>query len=281
MSFGTILKNTVAVGALFGGKKPVLDILLESGVVPVKGSIVYCDLWIFEHSGVYVGDDTIIHRDGRGYLAAVQAREFRDRLDRMNTALCVYVSCREGRAVGRAQTAEKALNSLNDPSCQGYDLVTNNCHQFCQFCLTGAEPDVGNCSFGSLKDTLEKTYKMDGWRPWEGIPSIFSAFRKIFTGHDADRKKYEAVKKMYEESIEQIRKNREYFGRAAEAFFERRQKIFDDGFAMMERALDFSDLDLFTQALNGLVTELGSKLQFSSYADFNYFMKNDQDKLKF
>jgi hypothetical protein len=159
----------------------------------VKGSIVCCDLgdpltktallaaevleWTatrqssgcfsLDHSGVYVGDDEIVHRDGGGYLALVSPKEFIERLDGWNAAISIYVSCRGENPVGSDTAAERALEALHDPQHYGYNLLTKNCHQFCQYCLTGEEKGFADCTFTSLQNALVGMYGLSEWRVWD------------------------------------------------------------------------------------------------------------------
>ena len=55
------------------------DVLTNKQVCPVEGSIVSCLLGPVDHSGVYVGNNSIIHRDGGGFIAEVSPREFIER----------------------------------------------------------------------------------------------------------------------------------------------------------------------------------------------------------
>ena len=49
-----------------------IDYIFRDQVRPKKGSIVYCDLAFFvEHSGVYIGNNKIVHLDGSGYVEVV------------------------------------------------------------------------------------------------------------------------------------------------------------------------------------------------------------------
>ena len=57
----------------------IIDIFTNKQVYPVEGSIVSCLLGPVDHSGVYVGNNSIIHRDGSGFIAEVSPREFIER----------------------------------------------------------------------------------------------------------------------------------------------------------------------------------------------------------
>lgn len=73
-----------------------------------EGCIVYCDMYKFEHSGVYVGDNTIVHLDGNGEILAVSPEEFLDRLGGFNNAITIYTCCVGKKPVGAKDTAKYA-----------------------------------------------------------------------------------------------------------------------------------------------------------------------------
>jgi len=152
------------------GRSRPLFIAAGASVFPVKGSVVCCDLGlgidVVDHSGVYVGDGKIAHRDGNGYLAIVSPEIFIKRLGGLNCAGSIYVSCRGEYAVGSEETARKALEAISDNRHGGYSLLKKNCHHFCQFCLTGEIAQGPFLPFTSLESILSKTYGFDNWREW-------------------------------------------------------------------------------------------------------------------
>ena len=149
----------------------IIDNVFRDKVHPVKGSIVCCDLGFLnigvEHSGVYVGDGKIVHRDGGGYLDIVPPKTFLERFDGINGAISVYVSCCGTEAVGSKEVAKRARRALKNPNFEGYNLLTNNCHLFCQYCLTNDDPGLLDFTFASLEKTLEEEYGFDNWRVWD------------------------------------------------------------------------------------------------------------------
>lgn len=140
-------------------------------VKPVLGSIVCCDLaGVVEHSGVYVGEGVIVHRDGDGYLAKVGMQEFLGRLGGYNPAVTVFVSCHDSDPIGDRVIANRAVAALSDPdmSC-GYNLLTKNCHQFCEYCVSGfLDNGIVDFTFSNLEDVLKRELGMNSWRVWDG-----------------------------------------------------------------------------------------------------------------
>ena len=147
-----------------------VQMFVKDHVTPVRGSIVCCDLaGAFEHSGVYVGNGKIIHRDGDGYLASVDPGTFLKRLSGFNPAVTIFVSCRGNSPVGGEEIACRAERALRDKTFSGYDLLSKNCHHFCQYCLTGMK-DNGTLdfTFSHLEETARSVLDMNAWRVMDG-----------------------------------------------------------------------------------------------------------------
>ena len=68
-----------------------IDAFFIHDVKPKIGSIVYCNLAIVaEHTGIYVGDGKIVHRNGSGLVEMVSDDEFCDRLHGANPSFTVF-----------------------------------------------------------------------------------------------------------------------------------------------------------------------------------------------
>ena len=131
---------------------------------PAVGSMVYCDLLTAEHSGIYVGKGKIVHLDGDGYIEIISPEHFLERLDGLNTAISVYVSCCGTEAVGNMQAAQRARDRIGKKL--EYNVIFNNCHQFTAGCMTG-HFDNGVMLFSSLKSIAERELCADTWRVWD------------------------------------------------------------------------------------------------------------------
>jgi len=130
---------------------------------PIRGSIVYCDL-VFgyaEHSGVYIGQDRIVHRNGKGMIEIVSSREFISN----TSAITIYVSCDQyGNAVGCEDTALTAEAEVG--SYGRYQLLGDNCHQFCSYCLTGDSFNQASLLM-LLKIEASNLIGASEWRAWD------------------------------------------------------------------------------------------------------------------
>ncbi|PGH58236.1 hypothetical protein CRT60_09910 [Azospirillum palustre] len=148
-----------------------VDNVFRKTVYPKIGSIVYCDLALgfCEHSGVYVGNNEIVHLDGSGYVEIVSPEKFLNRLGGLNTAISIYVSCTETVSVGDVQTATRARAMIGKK--RAYNVLLDNCHQFSSGCLTGNFNNTDNFLW-MLKDRTRNTLGANSWRVWNR-PQIF------------------------------------------------------------------------------------------------------------
>lgn len=141
------------------------NVFMDKVCSPKIGSVVYCDLvaGCAEHSGIYVGSNSIIHLNGDGEVELVSSKQFISRLGGFNTAVSIYVSCQGTEAVGSDVVARRARSKIN--SKREYGFILDNCHQFSAGCLTG---DFDNsCNFmWMLKREAEKNLGSDTWRVW-------------------------------------------------------------------------------------------------------------------
>ena len=157
MIFNYLIKNTL---------ESLVDNVLRDKVYPVKGSVVYCDLGfgLAEHSGIYVGNNRIVHLDGSGLIECVSPREFISRLNGLNSAISIYVSCVGSSAVGAGDVAKRAVGMIGES--RAYNVVLDNCHQFSSGCMTGDFDNSDNFLW-MLKRTSQERIGSDTWRVWE------------------------------------------------------------------------------------------------------------------
>lgn len=134
---------------------------------PVMGSVLYCDIvfGLAAHSGIYIGENTIIHLDGDGTVTTATPSEFLDRLDGLNTAMSIYVSCNNTTPVGCEEVALRSIEALGDK--RDYNILFDNCHQFTAGCLSGDFDDNAANFLWILKMEAEKHINADSWRVWD------------------------------------------------------------------------------------------------------------------
>ena len=179
--------------------KPVLesfiDNVLREQVEPKIGSILFCDLFFntVEHSGIYIGDNRIVHLDGEGIIEVVSPEKFLARLDGLNTAMSIYVACKGLEPVYREEIAQRA--ELQIGKRRNYSLLNDNCHQFTAGCITGDFENNFNL-FTSLKALLKKELQMDNFRVWDrnqsyNIEKVKFSSRKVIKSKNESKKDFD------------------------------------------------------------------------------------------
>ena len=133
---------------------------------PEIGSIVYCDLMAgyADHSGIYIGNNKIVHLDGSGYVECVTPKQFMARLGGFGTAISIYVSCDDEDAVGSSLVAKRAKEQIG--KYRNYNFLLDNCHQFVSGCLHGDFENHHNFLW-MLKDEAKLYLGINTWRVWD------------------------------------------------------------------------------------------------------------------
>lgn len=145
----------------FKALKYFVDSTFRDKVVPVPGSVLYCDLWVaVEHSGIYVGEGQISNIVVDGFAESSVCLNGPKRFTSKSTlGRKIYVSCNRYGAVGHEAVAERAHLHVGERSF--YGLVFKNCHQFSTRCVN-AHPDVADFS---LSDQFKKIIPSETWEP--------------------------------------------------------------------------------------------------------------------
>jgi hypothetical protein len=157
----TLITGMVLAAAGKSLAESIIDNTVLKKVTPVPGSVVYCDLALcLEHSGIYLGHGKIAHLDGSGAIESVSPEQFLGRLGGANPARTIYISCHNDLPVGSRQAAQRAHAMVGMQ--KGYDLVSDNCHQFVSGCLTG---DFKNADkfFWMVRNTARKAIGATKW----------------------------------------------------------------------------------------------------------------------
>ncbi|MCS7460829.1 lecithin retinol acyltransferase family protein [Paenibacillus doosanensis] len=139
----------------------------KKSIPPETGSIIYTELAFgaAEHSGIYLGYNRVIHLNGQGYIEEVSLHEFTGHITTFNHE--IYVPCYSDMdlAVSFPSAAGRAIDKIG--STRDYNVILDNCHQFCAGCVTD---DFNNsCNFlWMLKDLVrEKHGSSVTWRKWD------------------------------------------------------------------------------------------------------------------
>lgn len=134
----------------------------------VPGCIVYCDLGPFEHSGIYLGNNSIAHFNGEGVVEIVNPYKFVQISVRIlgnhNIDRPIYVSCKDNISVGSCVIAERVHNQVGD--VRNYNLLFSNCHNFCSKCITNND-NSSDVFLWQLKNTTRNYLGANEWLVWD------------------------------------------------------------------------------------------------------------------
>ena len=100
-------------------------------VVPKIGAIVCCGVGgVLDHTGIWVGDNTIIELDGNGLIKPISSTRFLDE----RSGKQIFILC-DSQAIPLAleKVAEKAIGQIYQ--YVDYHILDNNCHQFVWQCF--------------------------------------------------------------------------------------------------------------------------------------------------
>ena len=149
------------------GVSQIVDEFFVSSNKPEMGSIVYCNLALaFEHTGIYVGRNKIVHLNGNGKIEEVGFNRFVNRLDGANPAISIYCAVdSNNEPISNRLVAERALSLLG--TRRDYNLLLDNCHKFTYYCMTGDTLPI--VTFNTIEAALKETTMFHGWRvvDWE------------------------------------------------------------------------------------------------------------------
>ena len=124
-------------------------------VEPQPGSLVCCEVFnLFDHTGIWIDQDTIIELSNNGLVKAVSSHRFLDERSGKN----IFVACNaKHQPIVLPNCEARALNSVF--TYREYDLLENNCHRFAHYCLSGNDLKVAR--FGQLNQLLINMVKQN------------------------------------------------------------------------------------------------------------------------
>ncbi|MBV7575922.1 hypothetical protein KW846_24700 [Pseudomonas sp. PDM32] len=124
------------------------------------GCIVACDLaGGLDHTGIYIGRNRIIERNGDGSIKKVSIKEFiNSSLHR--TGVTLYVACANGKIIASPEIAKRARDAVGTDF--GYHLIRNNCHKLTAYLATGRRHDI--TTFSALASILDTKHPGLEWK---------------------------------------------------------------------------------------------------------------------
>ena len=117
------------------------------------GAIICCFVFgVIEHTGIWLGEDTLVELHGSGLVRAISIERFLAG----RSGSRVYQACNHRHqplvGINALERAKEAIFSFRE-----YDLLDNNCHRFVCYCLTGEEKSLS--SFSKLNNEIGSYFK--------------------------------------------------------------------------------------------------------------------------
>lgn len=148
---------------------PIIREQFRTKVTPKFGSVVKVDLvGVFEHSGIYLGDNKIAVANGNGCIVIESCNEFADCL---KTGITIYCSVdKNNNAIGKKKWGNYALKHIGTQ--YDYSLFAPNksdgqinCHNFVISCISKNYSDNKCWTFAELESVLQENSDFDHWQP--------------------------------------------------------------------------------------------------------------------
>ena len=120
----------------------------EQSAVPTFGSVICCGIGgVLDHTGIWVGDNTIIELDGNGLIKPISVARFTKERSGKN----IFVACdSKAQALALPKAAERAIEQIYQ--IKDYHLIDCNCHQFVWQCFSPGDKNI--TTFKSLNRNL-------------------------------------------------------------------------------------------------------------------------------
>jgi len=133
----------------------ILQSMVNGNVIEVEpkvGAIVCCGLGgILDHTGIYIGDNTIVELAGSGLVKAVSMQRFI--AERSGKQIFIACDSKEQPLVNDL-AAQKATEQIFN--YYEYDVINNNCHRFIWQCFAQRYTDIS--TFKALNYKIAKYY---------------------------------------------------------------------------------------------------------------------------
>ena len=124
----------------------------EVKVIPEIGSIVCCGLGgVLDHTGIFIGDNTIVELSGSGLVKAVSMRRFLSE----RSGKHIYIACDSNeKPLINHLAAQKASEQIFN--YYEYDVIKNNCHRFIWQCFEQGNSEL--TTFKALSHKIARYY---------------------------------------------------------------------------------------------------------------------------
>ncbi|WP_085725519.1 lecithin retinol acyltransferase family protein [Pseudomonas sp. R37(2017)] len=139
----------------------ILEEVFDSQCILLPGSIVACDLGLglLDHTGIYIGQNQIVERNGDGNIRKVSITTFIN-ASTLRTGVTLYAACANGRLIASPEIAKRAREVVGTDA--GYHLIDNNCHKLTAYLATGRRHDI--TTFSKLASILDTHHPGLEWK---------------------------------------------------------------------------------------------------------------------
>ncbi|SFK75991.1 hypothetical protein SAMN03159341_101447 [Paenibacillus sp. 1_12] len=142
------------------------EFMERENLEPAFGSVIYTQLGFgsMEHSGIYLLNGEVVELNGDGQIHIVSLKEFTGRLTTFNDDIYVPCYADYDGTIATPGTGGNALEMAG--SIRNYNLLIDNCHQFCAGCVTGDFENSSNFLW-MLKDVVKEAAGTEVvWKKW-------------------------------------------------------------------------------------------------------------------
>jgi hypothetical protein len=140
---------------------------------PVYGSLIYCKLGPFFHTGIFIGakaridpfgDQVIVQLNGKGSIEKVTPEVFTNHFSTLNKAIFFPIDKITGHGLGIDRMGHIAREYARD--IIKYNPLHNNCHKFSSKCINGVDDNITNLK--AAKRKFEKSFVVEvEWIKWK------------------------------------------------------------------------------------------------------------------
>ena len=137
-------------------------------IYPPEGSVVFRNMYMVEHSGIYVGGGRFVSKNNSGLVVEQTLDTY------LGSASKLFVSAGDDlKPLGRREISNRAKaavgtrsnHSINASKNHGaYGFILNNCHIFTSYCITGERND--DTGLSNLKPTAKQHTHFTKWIRW-------------------------------------------------------------------------------------------------------------------
>ncbi len=149
----------------------------------LPGSIIVVDLaFLFEHTGIYVGNDKVVELHGDGSINLISINNFikggykiLGKSLSLRTGVNIYTASFMGKPIASQNVIDRAMELVNLNIDIQYHIFKNNCHMFSGYCFTGKNFQKNtDCSLftGLTKKIIDSTIPISTQSTWLG--SLFN-----------------------------------------------------------------------------------------------------------